>query len=69
LSKNDPILPTRYIVKDAAWGQAKRFGGQDVLLGIAAFPDGQQDGRALRDAMSREAWWQGKTVAAFQMDY
>jgi hypothetical protein len=69
LSKNDPVLPTRYIVKDAAWGQAKRFGGQDVLLGIAAIPDAQQDGRGFRDAVSQESWWQGKTVAAFQMDY
>jgi hypothetical protein len=69
LSKNDPVLPSRYIVKDAAWGKARRFGGQDVLLGIAAFPESQRDGKALREAVSQEGWWQGKAVAAFQMDY
>jgi hypothetical protein len=69
LPRTDPVLPSRFLIKDASWGQGRRFGGQDVLLGVVACPPGTQDGRALRDAVSQEAWWRGKAVPAFQMDF
>jgi hypothetical protein len=68
LNLDGPVLPSRYLIKDAAWGQTKRFGGDDVLLGVVA-SSLPPNGSAFQRAAGSEAWWQGTLKPAFQMDY
>jgi hypothetical protein len=68
VSDSGATLPANFLIKDEAWGQARHFGGQDILLGLAAVKSGYSES-ALQRAASSSAWWQGKTKAAFQMSY
>lgn len=68
LNGTRPVLPSNFILKDEAWGQARHFGGQDVLLGIATFK-GTYDDYALRRSVASASWWKGKAKPAFQMNY
>jgi hypothetical protein len=68
LSDSGATLPSNFLVKDEAWGQARHFGGQDILLGVVAFKGGYSE-PALRRAAVASGWWQGKTKPAFQMNY
>ncbi len=68
LNDTRPVLPSNFILKDEAWGQARHFGGQDVLLGIVTFK-GTYDDYALRQSVSSASWWKGKAKPAFQMSY
>lgn len=68
VSDSGATLPANFLIKDEGWGQARHFGGQDILLGLAAVKSGFSES-ALRRAASSGAWWQGKTKPAFQMNY
>lgn len=68
VSDSGATLPSNFLIKDEAWGQTRHFGGQDILLGLAAVKGGYSDS-ALRRAASSAAWWQGKAKPAFQMNY
>ena len=68
LNLDSPVLPSRYLIKDATWGQAKRFGGDDILLGVVACPL-PPSGSAFQRAAEDEAWWQGKLKPAFQTNF
>ena len=68
LNGTRPVLPSNFILKDEAWGQARHFGGQDVLLGIATFK-GTYDDFTLRRSAASASWWKGKAKPAFQMNY
>jgi hypothetical protein len=68
LSDSGATLPSNFLVKDDAWGQARHFGGQDILLGVVAVSGGYSE-PALRRAASSAGWWQGKAKPAFQMNY
>jgi hypothetical protein len=68
LSESGATLPSNFLVKDDAWGQARHFGGQDILLGVVAFRGGYSE-PALRRAAISSGWWQGKAKPAFQMNY
>ena len=68
LSLDSPVLPSRYLIKDATWGQNKRFGGDDILLGVVA-DSVPPSGSAFQNAAASESWWQGKVKPAFQMNY
>lgn len=68
LSDSETTLPSNFLVKDEAWGQARHFGGQDILLGVVAFKGGYSE-PALRRAAAVAGWWQGKVKPAFQMNF
>jgi hypothetical protein len=68
LSDSGATLPSNFLVKDEAWGQARHFGGQDILLGVVAFKGGYSE-PALRRAAAFSGWWQGKSKPAFQMNF
>jgi hypothetical protein len=68
LSDSGATLPSNFLVKDEAWGRARHFGGQDILLGVVAVKGGYSE-PALRRAAASSGWWQGKTKPAFQMNY
>ena len=68
LSDSWATLPSNFLIKDETWGQARHFGGQDILLGLATLKGGYSEA-ALRRAASSAAWWQGKAKPAFQMNY
>ena len=68
LSDSGATLPSNFLVKGGAWGQARHFGGQDILLGVVAFKGGYSE-PALRRTAAAAGWWQGKAKPAFQMSF
>jgi hypothetical protein len=68
LNGSRPSLPSNFLVKDESWGADKRFGGEDILLGVVAV-EGTYSDTSLRRAASDAGWWKGKLKPAFQMNY